>query len=320
MNYAEKAIAKMRPPSEMKIICVDVTNKCDLACSNCTRLLENQEANWDMSPENFRLALRSLSDYPGVIAMIGGNPCMHPQFEALCRIFAEEIPEKSRRGLWTNNFFKHQEIAREIFGTFNLNSHGNKRGIKSLSPFKDISWYHEGHSEHSPLLTAIRDFFPEDVMWEKISQCDINQNWSATIIQINGRLRCYFCEVAASFDLARGEDHGFEVAAGWWKRSIGDFSEQIRHFCPTCGVPAKFAGVADHEEIDMYSESNRNIALKSLGKKRKIIEIKTMEQLNVSSHKVTDYSRFLQLMNWPKLKRLKEKFRHKLIDILKGWR
>jgi len=184
----------------------------------------------------------------------------------LCRGNPGEI---SARTL-DQQFFKHQEIAREIFGTFNLNSHGNKRGIKSLSPFKDISWYHEGHSEHSPLLTAIRDFFPEDVMWEKISQCDINQNWSATIIQINGRLRCYFCEVAASFDLARGEDHGFEVAAGWWKRSIGDFSEQIRHFCPTCGVPAKFAGVADHEEIDMYSESNRNIALKSLGKKRKI--------------------------------------------------
>lgn len=319
-NFASSAIAKMRAPADMKIICIDVTNKCDLACSNCTRLLENQEHYWDMSPENFRLALRSLADFPGIIAMIGGNPCMHPEFELLCQIFSEEIKEKERRGLWTNNFFKHQDIARETFGVFNLNSHGNERGGKSLLAFKKISWYHEGHSEHSPLLTAIKDFFPEEVMWEKISQCDINQNWSATIIQVNGRLRCYFCEVAASFDQARGEDNGFEVGPDWWKRGIVEFSEQIQHFCPGCGVPAKFAGPLDCEEIDMFSETNRDIAQKSLKKRRKIIEIKTLEQLNTSRHKVTDYSKFLQFMNWPKFQRLKEHCRHRLSDIFKGGR
>jgi hypothetical protein len=40
-NFADLAIPKMRGPNQMHIICIDVTNKCDLACSNCTRLLEN---------------------------------------------------------------------------------------------------------------------------------------------------------------------------------------------------------------------------------------------------------------------------------------
>ena len=48
-------------------------------------------------------------------------------------------------------------------------------------------------------------------MWELISECDVNKNWSASIVQNKGKLRAYFCEVAASFDLARHEDHGIEI-------------------------------------------------------------------------------------------------------------
>ena len=95
----------------MSIICVDVTNKCDLACSNCTRLLENQDALWEMTPDDFRTALRSLKDYPGIIAMIGGNPAMHRNYKELCRIFVEEVPERRQRGLWTNNVFKHEKVS-----------------------------------------------------------------------------------------------------------------------------------------------------------------------------------------------------------------
>ncbi|WP_044529611.1 hypothetical protein, partial [Herbaspirillum sp. B65] len=98
----ENALDAMRSPSQMGIICLDITNKCDLHCSNCTRLLANQDRFYDMTLENFRLAVRSLRDYPGTIAVIGGNPCMHRDFEGICRVFVEEIPDKERRGLWTN--------------------------------------------------------------------------------------------------------------------------------------------------------------------------------------------------------------------------
>lgn len=266
-----KAYTLMRPPSEMGIICIDVTNKCDLACSNCTRLLVNQDKFWDMSPDNFRLALRSLAGYPGTIAMIGGNPCMHPKFEELCRIFVEEVPNKAQRGLWTNNAFKHAEQSKETFGFFNLNPHNSERGVKSLEPLKDLGVYYEGHSEHSSLLAAIKDLYEPVEMWDRISRCDINQNWSASIVQVRGVLKAYFCEVAASFDLARGGEHGVDVVPGWWKRPIGAFCSQIDRFCPGCGVPAKVKGHMDHEEIDTYSESNADIAEKAATKKKRRI-------------------------------------------------
>ena len=264
---ADEAIPLMRGPRNMHIICIDVTNKCDLACSNCTRLLENQDTFWDMTPENFRLALQSLKDYHGIIAMIGGNPCMHPKFKELCQIFVEEIPNKMQRGLWTNNFFKHGKLCQDTFGTFNLNSHGNDRAEPHLESLHNnakaagaLSWFYKGQSDHAPILTAIKDLYPEDEMWEKITKCDINREWSASIVQNNGELRAYFCEVAASFDLARKQDHGKPVVEGWWKQNITEFGEQIKKFCPGCGVAAKQKSAKDIEELDTYTRSNADIA------------------------------------------------------------
>ena len=295
---ANGAIRRMRGPSQMHIICIDVTNKCDLACSNCTRLLENQDHFWEMSAENFRLALRSLKDFPGIIAMIGGNPCMHSRFADLCQVFVEEIPNQRQRGLWSNNIFKHRELIEQTFGGLNLNPHDN---VRATQPLKDLykkmvveggfnGAYHEGGSDHSPILTAVKDFFPPAEMWEKISNCDVNREWSATIVQNKGELRAYFCEVAASFDLARGEDHGIPVTEGWWLRSIRDFSPQVKHFCPGCGVPARFKGHRDSAEIDTYSISNADLAKKSALKKKRAIVLMESEELEAAGHKFTKYS------------------------------
>ncbi|MFC6792359.1 glycosyltransferase [Methylobacterium komagatae] len=279
----------------MRIICVDVTNKCDLGCSNCTRLLVNQDKHWDMKPENFRLALQSLRGYPGTIAVIGGNPCMHPKFEELCRIFAEEVPDKAQRGLWTNNVFKHAELSAETFGVFNLNPHNSKRGITSLAPLKDLGWYHPGHSDYSSLLAAIQDLYGPVEMWERIGRCDINQNWSASIVEVRGTLKAYFCEVAASFDLARNGDHGMEVTPGWWERPLSDFHSQVDRFCPGCGVPAKVKGHLDHEEIDTYSQTNADLADKSVKKKkRKTVEVDRNNFESVVDLPVTAYSSYLR--------------------------
>ena len=285
-----QSIAKMRAPSAMHIMCIDVTNKCDLACSNCTRLLENQTAFWDMTPENFRAALRSIADFKGVRAVIGGNPCMHAKFPELCDIIEEEVPDKAQRGLWTNNFFKHRKRAVEVFGVMNLNPHNVKRGIDSLSPVSARYWDHEGHSFHAPILTAVKDLYGEEEMWNKISSCDVNQNWSGTLIQNKGKLRAYFCEVSASFDLARGEDHGIDPVPGWWKRPIQEFSSQITHFCPGCGVPARLKGQQDSLETDHYTVSNRDIAQKAELNGRKVFMIAKEEDLGRQQNMVVEYS------------------------------
>jgi len=293
-SYADIAIGKMRSPEHMHIICVDVTNKCDLACSNCTRLLKNQDSLWEMTPENFRLALRSLKDFKGIIAMIGGNPCVHTKFEELCQIFAEEISNQFQRGLWTNNYFKHREVIEKTFGALNLNPHNEERANEKLKDLHDVmvskrgfnGGFYVGNSHHAPLLTAVKDLYPEQDMWEKIAGCDVNREWSASIVQNKGELRAYFCEVAASFDLARGTDNGHPVVEGWWKRPIKDFSGQIKHFCTGCGVPARLRGSMDNEETDTYTKSNADLAMKSQVKGRKIQLLETEKALE---HKVTEY-------------------------------
>jgi len=299
---AEWAYTRMRSPSEMGIICIDITNKCDLACSNCTRLLENQDAFWEMSPENFRVACKSLLGYGGIIAVIGGNPCMHSRFEEIAGIFEEEIPNRHQRGIWTNNAFKHAKILEERFGAFNLNPHGVERGVRSVLPIyenmvasgKFRGGYYDTPSEHAPLLVAGKDVFEPDKMWEKIANCDVNKNWSASIVENKGKLRAYFCEVAASFDLARNEDHGLPVYAGWWKARMELFKSQIDQFCPGCGSPARIKGSFDHEELDTYSDSNADLALKAAQKKkRRIIRI-TPERIGELGHEVTKYQRNAQ--------------------------
>lgn len=293
-SYADIAIGKMRGPENMHIICVDVTNKCDLACSNCTRLLKNQDSLWEMTPDNFRLALKSLKDYKGIIAMIGGNPCVHTQFEKLCEIFREEITNQFQRGLWTNNYFKHREVIEKTFGALNLNPHNEERANEKLKDLHDVmvnkrgfnGGYYVGNSHHAPLLTAVKDLYPEKEMWEKIAGCDVNREWSASIVQNKGELRAYFCEVAASFDLARGTDNGYPVVEGWWKKPIKDFSGQIKHFCTGCGVPARLRGSMDNEETDTYTKSNADLALKAQTKGR---NIQLLESEKALEHKVTEY-------------------------------
>ena len=290
---ADGAIARMRSPRDMHIICVDVTNKCDLKCSNCTRLLVNQSRFWDMTPDNFRLALRSLKDFTGVIAMIGGNPCMHKDFPELCQVFVEEVPVKRQRGLWSNNVFDHQELIRDTFGFFNLNPHNDKRSVESLEKLKKLIpniQFYSGNSHHAPLMTAMRDLYPDEgEMWAKIQDCDINREWSASIVQNKGELRAYFCEVAASFDLARGGDHGAPVIEGWWQKGIADYSDQVKRFCPGCGVPARLKGTLDADETDSYTKSNADIATKTR-RKRAVIEIDGAGAEMRSDRHVTDYS------------------------------
>lgn len=294
-SYADIAIGKMRSPEHMHIICVDVTNKCDLSCSNCTRLLKNQDSLWEMTPDNFRLALKSLKDYKGIIAMIGGNPCVHTQFEKLCEIFRDEIPNQNQRGLWTNNYFKHREVIEKTFGGLNLNPHNEERANEKLKDLHNVminqrgfnGGYYVGNSRHAPLLTAVKDLYPEKEMWEKIAGCDINREWSASIVQNNGNLRAYFCEVAASFDLARGTDNGHPVVEGWWKKPIREFGDQIKHFCTGCGAPARLRGSMDNEQVDTYTKSNADIALKSEQNKGR--KIKLLDSDEALDHKVTEY-------------------------------
>lgn len=285
-----KYIKKMKPPYKMTVIDIDITNRCGLLCSNCTRLIPYQNKTWDMSINNFEIALDSLEGYGGVVAIIGGNPCLHPEFEKICEVLRKKIPDINRRGLWTNHFHKHWKTALATFGVMNLNPHGDEECIKSLSIASDKFGYHEGFSRHAPILLRLRDFVKDEKkMWKLISRCDINQRWSASIIEFNGKLRAYFCEVAAALDLVLNLDKGIDVTQNWWRHEIEQYIDQIETFCPNCGVPLRINGPYDYEKTDYYSEFYENIVQKCRFKQRKTMKVESLDNYSKVNH-VIDYS------------------------------
>lgn len=244
-------------------------HSCDIAiCSNCTQLIPFRKDREFMLPDVFRQAVRSLEGYPGVRALFGGNPATSPYFEDYCRILREEVPDQRQRGLWTNDLMTDAKAsaARETFyplGRHNLNVHCDRKAAERMrQTFPGWTILGEDkRSWHSPILMDYRDLGIEESDWIAMREsCDINQNWSAAIIQRNfgdgPAPAVYFCEVAAALDGVRGENHGLPAVKGWWRLSISHFSGQIEAGCDSgCGVPLRRKGHRDLDFTYDYSES-----------------------------------------------------------------
>lgn len=261
MNESE-AISKMIPPGAKKpgkwmsgVIQIWLTRACDLSCFNCT-----QGSNLGGNPgmitlENFEKACISLKNYHGVVGVFGGNPAMHPKFEAICEILAIHIPFH-RRGLWCNNPLGKGRKMREIFNPqySNLNVHLSreaydefKRDWPECNPCGLTT-----DSRHSPVWAALQDM--EDLdngqRWELISKCDINRHWSGMFGQFRGALRFWFCEIAGAQAMlhqheADYPDTGYGLGNDdqqVWDWGIEKYSGQIQFHCMGCGVPMRGYG------------------------------------------------------------------------------
>ena len=230
------------------IIQIEVTRACDLwTCSNCTRLLPFRRDTLHMSPEVFAKAVDSLAEWPGVVAMFGGNPCVHPEFEKLCAILAERVP-KQRRGLWTNAYREHGKLIAETFGRFNLNPHGSAQAAAEMNrwtPGKLNNGGDRKQSWHSPMLLDWRELGMTYEDWSaQRERCDINQHWSAAIVERAGEPVAYWCEVGAALDGVRGTSNGIPVYPGWWRDAFPE--SQVRNCCDMgCGVPLRWKGSPD---------------------------------------------------------------------------
>lgn len=271
------------------IIQIIVTRKCDLFhCSNCTQLLPFRKDTIEMSPEVFRLALRSLEGWPGVRAIFGGNPCTHSRFAELCRIMAEEVPDQRQRGIWTNNLMSYGMIVKDTFwphGRHNLNVHGDAAAEAAMRTWlPDWKIWGQRPSHHAPVLMDFRDYDIAPADWARIREgCDINRNWSAAIVERDGAPYAYFCEVGASLDGVRGENHGIPAVPGWWRLGIEAFSEQVHGCCDRgCGVPLRRRGHEDADETYDISPSWATLTVK--GKR-----IEQHAELPGGTHEATDY-------------------------------
>jgi hypothetical protein len=272
---------------------IEITRKCDLSCSNCTRLLPFRQDPIEMSLEVFRTAVASVADWPGIVAVFGGNPCMHTKFPEICKILEEFVPPE-RRGLWTNHTRKHGAVAAATFskGRLNLNAHGDPEAWRELSrwfPGRVIVESETRPSWHAAILVDYREMGIEDMAWTVIRErCDINRKWSGIIQERNGRAVAYFCEVAGAIDGVTGERNGVEVYNGWWRESMERFAHQVRNCCDRgCAIPLRLKGHLDCDETYDVSPA----WLPHLSNPKKPAKFAIHQALPATCRETTDYVR-----------------------------
>ncbi len=223
----------MKDARDTWCIQIDITNRCENRCSNCTHLISHAPT-WDMELDTFKKAVDSLEDWPKVIGLIGGNTALHPQIKELTEYFVSKIRKKDQRGIWTSNFFGKEELIRENYGVI----------------------YYNPHSEtvvHQPILCASRDLIKDEATRNKlIGSCWLADQWSPSITPKG----CYRCEVMGAFDMVLGYNLGLPIEYGWWNKPISAFQKQISTFCQLCSVCIPLKARRDRDQKDDISASN----------------------------------------------------------------
>jgi len=230
----------MIPIYRMSVIQVEITNACNLSCSNCTRFVGHHRKPFFMDLGTCEKALKSLEGFPGFIGIMGGEPTLHPQFREICKLMQKLVPDKNQRELWTNglNWDKYKEVIDETF-------------------YKDHIIYNDHRDkevgEHQPLLVAASDIIDDrELMWRLIGNCWMQWRWGASITPKGG----FFCEVAASQDELFQGPGGYELEKGWWNKNPNEFADQVKRYCPNCSAAIPMKGISSHVSWDSISKSN----------------------------------------------------------------
>lgn len=258
----------MIPPRDQWCIQIEITNACQRACANCTRLIGHGRSfylgRWEFLQALH--ALREFVDLPPdrqgrrrVVGVMGGEPLYHPQFVDFCQLMRQELPEKSSRGLWTGLDWQLHPAADAIEDTFGYIN----------NPRKDqVDCYHQ------PVLVASQDVVSHlEARQELQAQCWLQEHWSSSI----GPKGFFFCEVAGALAWIFDGPQGLPVTPSCWRHDLCAYQEQLA-WCDRCGICLydRQAGrmVApgltcrrDKDRIDDVSQSNLS-ALEALGSRR----------------------------------------------------
>ncbi len=258
----------MRSPADMDILQVDITPKCHLRCSNCTRGVSHYAKPWEMDLPTFESAVQSLEGWnaPGkVVGIIGGEPTLHSEFERISLTFADmwggpktnngrepiaDLPafiqrrlfdRSNGRGLWTSlgpGFAKHMEVVLDVYSHFNTNTH-------------------EAGGLHQAMWISRKDYCEMTGMsseeWEKNRDaCWLQNMWSATINDKGA----YPCEVMGTIDrLLYDGKHAWPAEKGWWERKPEDFGAMLE-LCNHCSLAQPAPSQVDAVERDIVSPEN----------------------------------------------------------------
>ncbi len=251
------------------IIQIEITNACNLACANCSRLVGHHAKPFFMTLDEVRIAIDSLEGFPGRIGMMGGEPTLHPKFSEICDIYIEMIPDKRKREFWTDGF-KWLEYKDKIFETFD----------EDLIAYNDHSKPEEGW--HQPLLISIDEVVEDKKkMWKLIDNCWVQRRWSASITPKGA----FFCEVAGALDYALNGPGGWHVEKGWWKRIPEDYLEQKLNNCVRCSAALPMASIPNnHVNHDLVSPGMKKLLLKNGSPKAKRGCTKTVEKSDATKY------------------------------------
>lgn len=285
----DECLGKMKAPRDKRncwrggILQVMITRGCDLACSHCSAGSNLGGKPMIMTVDQFALAMDSLSTYWGVRAVFGGNPASHKNFDEICRIVKEKVPFE-QAGIWCNNPLGKAHLMRGVYDprVSNLNCHGSQHAYSDFA----TNWPESipylkgmGDSRHSPVFTAMSDLgYTEEEMWQKVSECRCNQEWSALIGVVRGKVSGYVCEIMAhqamlhennpdwrgtcqpmpytGIDVEDAVKNGHE----WWNQGMDAFAHQVKEHCFACGVPLNgYGALAVGDTFDQYTKTHEFI-------------------------------------------------------------
>ena len=221
---------------DQDIIEIDITNACINSCSNCSRFCGHQKPYF-MSFDQFKQAVDSMVRFPGITGFMGGEPLLHPQFEAFCEYALTKIP-REKLGLLTSfpkGYEGYREIICRTFGSIFLNDHTK------------ADFY------HCPVLVAIEEVEPDSrKMFLYIDHCWVQEKWSASI----NPKGAFFCEVAGAMAVLFDGNTGWPVEPDWFTRTTKDYTAQIEEYCPKCGCAAPLPRRASIDGRDDISPGN----------------------------------------------------------------
>jgi organic radical activating enzyme len=213
----------MQPISDNYCVMIDVTSHCPRSCLYCSRYNRHlrPDQRRHMPLDRFIEALDSLRSWRKLVGVIGGEPLLHPQFEAMCHEIQKRFP-RHRMFLLTSDTARYREHHDLIEQTFRLVSHNehNEQQVETC--------------RHQPLTLAIEEVVPDSKLREMlIDDCWVQRTWCPTINQSGA----YFCEIGAAQDaLLNDGAHAWPVAFEWWKKTPDQFGKQRTDLCRNCGM------------------------------------------------------------------------------------
>lgn len=199
---------------------------------------------------------------------------------------------------------------------------GGRRVLFTGDRAKDGWYYVDGENREIGMKTiggpcrvcgGAKTVYDEERAHDLISQCDINQRWSAMIGVFRGQLRAWFCEIAGAQSILHQDepdypDTGLEIVYDglpklftegregaelrWWQLPMSSFTSQVRKHCHSCGVPLRGYGelsqASDESGVEYVSATHAGV-YKLKRQRRSLVVVTNPGQIGSLGAPVTNY-------------------------------